>query len=189
LAAGFVHAHPSARWSCLRTQLPKVLLSFEQTGVREFRDDLRPSTPAAHLAAKLGVTRATQGGTSFPGSIYVYPEDSPERVTGWVPSTGDPLAEWLSEFLDSPRRRDVRCKLALSGASETHAFVVVPGLVAEAPFAVRHLVMNDDASLPVINPRLPDEITDVWAASAAPTGTCFRWSRSTGWLRVSKLAD
>lgn len=132
------------------------------------------------------MTDAFQCGTEFPGSIYVYPELPPDRASGFVPSNGDALADWLSEFLCSPAREDVRRKLAFSEASETHVFVIVPGLVADAPFAVLDLVMGDDSPLPVIDPVCPDEITDAWAATGAPTGTCFRWSRSLGWLRFKK---
>jgi hypothetical protein len=32
----------------------------------------------------------------------------------------------------------------------------------------------------------PDEITDAWVPTAAPTGTGFRWSRAAGWLRFEK---
>jgi len=56
-------------------------------------------------------------------------------------------------------------KLRLSGAAETHAFGLEPGLAAEAPFLVLDLVMLDDKPLPTIAPQLPAEITDVWAAT------------------------
>jgi hypothetical protein len=185
LAGGWaVHVLPTARRKRLRTELPELLLSFEQAGIRRFRPGL--GGPSEELARGLEVTDAFQGGTEFPGSIYVYPELPPHRASGFVPTNGDALAEWLSEFLRSPAREDVRRKLALSGAAETHAFVIVPGLVADAPFAVLDLVMGDDSPLPEIDPVCPDEITDVWVATGAPAGTCFRWSQSLGWLRFKK---
>jgi hypothetical protein len=179
-----VHVLPNARWKLLRPELPELLLSFEQAGIRRIRGGL--GGPSEELARGLEVTDAFQGGTQFPGSIYVHTELPPDRATGFVPTNGDALAEWLSEFLRSPARADVRRKLALSGAAETHVFVIVPGHVAEAPFAVLDLVMCDDSPLPEVDPVCPGEITDVWAATGASTGTCFRWSRSLGWLRFKK---
>jgi hypothetical protein len=186
LAGGWaVHVPPTARWKRLRSELPGLLLTFEEEGVRRFRPG--QGFPGERLARELRVTDAFQGGTEFPGSIYVLPDIPHERASGFVPSTGDPLPEWLGEFLQSPSRDDVRRKLATSRVAETHAFVIIPGLVADAPFAVLELVMSEDAPPPVVEPGLPAEITDVWAASPHPTsGTVFRWSRSTGWSRFGK---
>jgi hypothetical protein len=64
----------------------------------------------------------------------------------------------------------------------------VPGLAADAPFLVLDLVMLDDKPLPTIAPELPAEITDVWAATPGATGTVYRWSATTGWLRFGKHA-
>ncbi len=63
---------------------------------------------------------------------------------------------------------------------------LVPGLAAEAPFHVLDLLMFDDRPLPTIAPQLPAEITDVWAATPGTTGTVYRWSATTGWLRFRK---
>lgn len=46
--------------------------------------------------------------------------------------------------------------------------------------------MFDDRPLPTIAPQLPAEITDVWAATPGTTGTVYRWSATTGWLRFRK---
>lgn len=185
LAGGWaIHVHRSAQWKRLERELPGLLRSWEEAGVHQFRPGR--GTPDERLAAELRLTSAFRSGTSFPGSIYVMADIPPERAGGFVQPTGDALAEWLSEFLHSPARAGDRRKLALSRAAETHVFVIVPGLAAEAPFHVLDLVMRDDAPLPTVDPRLPDEITDVWAATAAPSGTGFRWSEATGWLSFAK---
>jgi hypothetical protein len=189
LAGGWaVHVAPGSSFKALRRDLPTLLGVFEQAGVRRFNSRYRQSVPGEAFARALGVTWAFQSPTtSYPGSIYVQPELPQERASGYVAPTGDALAEWLSEFLrTSPQAQRVRQKLRLSRAAETHAFVLVPGLVAEAPFPVLDLVMFDDRPLPTIAPQLPAEITDVWAATPGATGSVYRWSASTGWLRFRK---
>jgi hypothetical protein len=136
-------------------------------------------------AQDLGIASAFQGGTDTPGSIYITPEFPPERMGGWVPETGDALVPWLEDFLVNKRAR-VAKKLAASGREETHAFVLVPGLFAEAPFAAIDVLMADVGSLPTASPTLPSGISDVWIATPSRAGTAFRWSKETGWLRVSK---
>jgi hypothetical protein len=122
----------------------------------------------------LGVVGAEQSGTDFPGSIYVTLDLPAKRSGGMVAITGDPLAQWISSFLKDGGRRDVRQKLARSGADERHAFVVMPGFTT-APFIVTDLLMRDGASLPVEYPELPGEVTDVWAVSTWSSGDGFRW--------------
>jgi len=180
-----VSIEPSARVKRVLQELPNLLLSFEQTGVRDFHIG-RSTTPSDTLARQLRVVRALQSPTDFPGSIYVTPELALDRMSGMVAENGDDLAEWVSEFLTGPAQQDVRHKLASSGAAETHAVVLFPGF-SPAPFAVTDLLMRDDAPLPTIDPRLPPEITDVWAMSDWTAGVGFRWSRLTGWLRFDKL--
>jgi hypothetical protein len=61
-------------------------------------------------------------------------------------STGDPLSEWLSEWLAGDEQRDNIDKLASSGADERHLFVVVP-TYADGPFAATVMLLSDDAPL------------------------------------------
>jgi hypothetical protein len=184
-----VHVLPTARAKRLRSELPSLLLSLEQAGRRELRIDL-----AAHggrllerSARRLGVVHAFQSGTDFPGSIYVNLELPPEQTGGWVADTGDALAEWLGDFLTEPRQEDVRQKLARSRAAERHAFVLIPGF-STAAFAVIDLLIREGAPLPNIDPRLPPEITDVWAVSSWSSGVGFHCSSETGWLIFDKGA-
>jgi len=102
-----------------------------------------------------------------------------------VAETGDPLAEWLGDYLSSDRLRDVRGKLASALAQEKHAFVILPGF-AEAPFVVIDLLMRPSAPLPTLPPELPPEITHVWATSTWVSGVGMRWSPDIGWQSFDK---
>jgi RNA-directed DNA polymerase len=55
------------------------------------------------------------------------PERPLEQMGGFSPSTGDPLARWLSEWIPDASRTDNLRKLASSGAPERHLFVLVHG--------------------------------------------------------------
>ena len=186
LAGGWrVSVMPAARAKRLRKELPTLLLRLEQTGIRELHVGEGGAGLVEETAYELGVVKASQGGTEFPGSIYISLDLPPERTGGWVADTGNALAEWLGTFLGEPRQEDVRRKLARSGAAETHAFVLVPAL-SLAPFTVIDLLIRDDAPLPMIDPRLPIEVTDVWAVSSWSSGVGFRWSQTGGWWRFDK---
>jgi hypothetical protein len=108
-----------------------------------------------------------------------------QRIAGFVPDTGDALAEWVTAFLRDSAQSDVCDKLAASGAAERHAFVFVIGF-APVPFAVTDLLIRSDAASPSVNPDLPEAVADVWIVSSWSTGTGFRWSNGTGWLRFDK---
>jgi hypothetical protein len=172
----------------LRRTLPSFLSSLEVAGIRHLGDNLRVNPRIEQAASSLGIVSAFQGGTDFPGSIYVTPEFPFERTGGWLADTGDALAEWLGEFLASSKCSDVRRKLADSGASERHAFIFLPGLDSEAPFSVTDLLARDDAPLPEVDPVLPAEVTHVWAASSWSTGNCVLWSPEKGWAAIAKPA-
>jgi hypothetical protein len=181
-----VSLDPAARAKSVRKELPGLLLELERSRTsclsrrsRFDRHDL------ASVADGLGVVSAEQSGTDFPGSIYITLDLPAERSGGMVAITGEPLAQWISSFLKDGGRRDVRQKLARSGADERHAFVVMPGFTT-APFIVSDLLMRDGASLPVEYPELPGEVTDVWAVSTWSSGAGFRWSPQAGWSTFPK---
>jgi hypothetical protein len=77
----------------------------------------------------------SQHSTSFPGSIYLTISQPPERVGGAVDSTGSAVPGRVRDFLLDPHQSDVLSKLARSGATERHAFILVPGFTS-APFGV-----------------------------------------------------
>lgn len=112
-------------------------------------------------------------------------EQPSERSGRIVAETGNPLASWIGDFLRDPDQQDVLNKLERSGALERHAFVFLPGFTT-APFSVSDLLMGDDASLPVDSPRLPDDVTHVWAVSTWSSAAGFHCSRSGGWSRFAK---
>jgi hypothetical protein len=180
-----VHVEPSAQVRKLRTELPALLMDFENAGRLSYETRRRDFDATA---AELGVITARQSGTDSPGSIYVWPELPPDRVSAFVGDTGDPLAEWLGTFLSKPEQADVRMKLATSKADETHAFVVVPAFTP-APFTVVDVLIRGDVSIPTFDPVLPDEISHVWAASSWATGAGFGWSRDKGWFTFDKVVD
>jgi hypothetical protein len=113
------------------------------------------------------------------------PERPLEQMGGISPSTGDPMARWLREWITDPPRADNLRKLAGSGAPERHLFAVVPGFNSGS-FAVSDLLISPGAPLPTVPPVLPEEITHVWAASTWDSGDGVRWSPGAGWERFSK---
>jgi hypothetical protein len=136
-------------------------------------------------AADLRIASVHQGGTDFPGSIYITIEDDFDRRVGW--SDASPTVDWIAQFLRSNGVADVRRKLANSGCEERHAFVVVPGFTV-APFGVANLLMGYGGARQG-RPDLPDEITHVWMVSTWRLGTGWRWDPRTGWQRFDKLQE
>ena len=168
----------------IERELPGLLAQLETLELREVRPHRRRG-PLEDLASDLGIVSASQSGTDYPGSIYITLQLAPERSGGFVADNGDALASWLSHFLHEPKQKDVRDKLASSGAQERHAFVYLPGFTT-APFSASDLLMRDGAPLPLEIPRLPDEVTHVWAVSTWSSGEGFRWSPEAGWAKFAK---
>lgn len=170
----------------LRAGLPELLRTFESEGIKQSMPEVwwEPG-PRDEEARALGILHLFQGGTDFPGSVYVTVDPGLERSGGAVPTEGRPLLDWLAEWLVRPDQAHNLAKLAASGADERHLFVILPGF-AEAPFAVTDLLMRDGAPLPDEDPALPTEITHLWAASTWTGGTGMRWAPGTGWARFDK---
>jgi hypothetical protein len=169
----------------LRRDLPPFLLALARASVTRFPSHSHPAHRPI-IAAPTGVLRASQGGTDFPGSIYVMLDLPQDQVSGYAQSTGDAVAVWVADFLRAPEREDVRTKLARSGAEERHAFVIVTGL-AGVPFAVTDLLLRDDPPLPTVPPDLPSEVSDAWVVSTWGRGSGLRWdSRAQAWKHFSK---
>lgn len=176
-----IDVRPNARVKRLFAQLPSLLKSLEEAHLTAL-----PARTATHghliaTAGQLGVVRARQGGTDFPGSVYVLPEIPIERSGGWAAPTGDALSDWISDWVIDPVRQDNLAKLKRSATSERHLFVIVPGIESTAPFAVTDLLMRPDAPSPTVSPALPLEITHVWIMSTWAKGHGFRWSPDLGW--------
>jgi hypothetical protein len=92
---------------------------------------------------------------------------------GYSPAVGDPLAEWLGEWLADLKRADNVHKLVSADAGEQNIFVVVPGFKS-VPFAVNDLLIALGAPLPTIPPDLPTGMTHVWTMSVWDSGDGFR---------------
>lgn len=178
----FVELDPTARARAVLRDLPRLLGDLESRGIGQLdvshrRHDL---SDLEREAQRLRVNRAGQGATEFPGSIYPTIDLPLERTGGAVPTTGDPLAAWLSEFLAADARSDVRAKLTRSAAAQRHAFVIVPGFTP-APFPVVDLLMRAAPPLPTAPPALPPEVTHLWVASTWARAAGVRWSPEGGW--------
>lgn len=181
-----VTVRTNARAKLLRQQLPAVLRSLEAAGETSLEvNRWTPMQGPTLVADRLGVVSLHQAGTDFPGSIYVLFD---EMRGGFVANTGNGLTSWITEFLAGDGRRDLRRKLASSGAAERHAFLLVASFT-NAGFEVEDLLMRNDPPLPEEPLALPAEVTHVWTMSTWASGRGLRWSPSDGWGYFDKLLD
>jgi len=180
---------PTARAKRLLTELPAFLRELEGQGVTEIRSHRRRLELPESIegrARTLGIVSANQSSTNFAGSIYFSIEQPCDRAGGAVDSTGSAVPSWVREFLLDPHQRDVLGKLARSGASERHAFILVPGLTS-APFGVVDMLWRDeDDVVPTAAPDLPDQVTHVWLMAFQTIGSGLRWSHDSGWERFER---
>jgi hypothetical protein len=85
-----------------------------------------------------------------------------------------------------PHQSDVLSKLARSGASERHAFILVPGF-SIAPFGVVDMLWRGaDDVVPTTAPNLPHQVTHVWLMAFWTVGSGLRWSPESGWERFER---
>lgn len=183
LAGGWrVVLDPSARAKTLSTELQPFLAELEAAGQRSV--DVEPGGVSVgtweQRASDLGIANLFQGGTNYPGSVYISVE--PREPAGLVAPTGDAIAAWIGDYLCAERPR-VLAKLARSDAQERHAFVLVPGFTT-APFAVTELLVNEHARLPLVPPHLPTEVTHVWVVGSFYDVEGFYWAPDIGWSAV-----
>lgn len=115
-ADGLVALDPLiARARRIERELPDLLAKLEKLEIREVRPRRRRGA-LDDVASDLGIVSAGQSGTDVPGSIYITLQLAAERSGGFVADTGDALASWLGQFLNEPKQKDVRDKLASSPA-------------------------------------------------------------------------
>lgn len=186
-----VFLEPTARAKRVFAELPALLADLEAGNVQEIGTSVRKQDQEAPLldrAGRLGIVHGRQGGTSYPGSIYVSIELPHERRGGFVSTSGDVVPSWVTTFLADPEQLDVRVKLDRSGSDERHALVILPGFTT-VPFGVSDLLWRDDDSIPSAAPLLPREVTHVWLVTTWAVGTGLRWAPGSGWQRFSKLLD
>lgn len=160
-----LHLEPTARAKRLLQELPAFLEELEEKGVTEIPSQRRRQEVPESIGGRarvLGIVGGVQSGTNFPGSIYLTIERSSERTGGMVDDTGGAVAGWVRDFLLDPHQGGVLGKLARSGASERHAFILVPGF-SIAPFGVVDMLWRDeDDVVPITSPHLPNQVTHVW---------------------------
>ncbi|MBW3668206.1 MAG: hypothetical protein KY443_03240 [Actinobacteria bacterium] len=174
---------PTARGKVVMRELPKLLADLEGARRTHLRGRRSGHGPLEARAGELGVVSAAQYGTDFPGAIYPTIALPAERRGGMVAETGDALSPWVAEHLLA--HPDVLKKLALSGAEERHAFIILPGF-STAPFPVADLFMRQAPPLPTTAPELPPEVTHVWVVSTWTIGRGLRWSPNSGWAVFDK---
>lgn len=187
-----LHLEPTARAKRLLKELPGLLEELEGRGIdevpRQRRKQETPGTVEARARA-LGIVSGNQSGTSFPGSIYLTIARPIERTGGVVDRTGSAVAEWVGEFLSDSHQSDVLHKLHRSGASERHAFILVPAF-SIAPFGVVDMLWRErNDSVPTTPPTLPDQVTHIWLMTSWRTGSGLRWSLDRGWERFERQFD
>jgi hypothetical protein len=171
----------------LKGELPKFLRALEDAGIQTVRGGPSARTQQEQRAEQLGIIRASQSDTNFPGSIYPMPEQTFDKTTGYAAETGDALAEWVGGWLLEPVRSDNLTKLGRSGAEERHMFILLASM-ADVDFRVTELFMRSDAPLPAVPPDLPSEVTHVWAASVWGYPG-MRWSPEAGWESFATRLD
>lgn len=184
-----LHLEPTARARRLLKELPAFLEELEGKGITEIPSQRHRHEVTESIEGRarvLGIVTGIQSGTEFPGSIYLTIERSPERTGGVVDSTGSAVPGWVRDFLLDPHQSDVLSKLARSGASERHAFILVPGF-SIAPFGVVDMLWRDEHDVvPTGSPHLPDQVTHVWLMAFWTVGSGLRWSPERGWERFER---
>lgn len=180
-----VALYPDARAKRIVQDLPVLLAAMEASEVRSIRGRRTATGVFEAALASLRIASADQYGTDYPGSIYVTIKLPHERVGEMVSDSGDPVAKWVGEYLRAPERRDVLSKLHRSGATDRHAFIILPGFTT-APFVVADLFMRSDPPLPTESPDLPPEVTHVWVVSTWTIGRGLRWAPGDGWKAFDK---
>jgi hypothetical protein len=104
----------------------------------------------------------------------------------YAPNTRGEPAKWLGPWVADPQRSDNPRKLANSGTSEGHLFILLPGLTL-APDSVVNILVEPGAPLPKGAPQLPPEVTHIWVMRTWDQGDGFRWSADEGWTRFTKV--
>jgi len=169
----------------LKHRLAEPLLTLEAQGVHELTPPHGPflrGNPGLLTAAeelrKLDV-QVLRSGLPHDGLAAGHVDVN----VGHGATTGlgaEPPLQLLEQFLSDPdKMKDVRGKLADSGASRRHAFIWLDG---SSELAAWWLLGNSEFELPDRPPQLPQEITDVWWTAG---GRGWRWdSQPNAWSEL-----
>jgi len=102
-----------------------------------------------------------------------------------APDDIGPLVNWVGEFLGSDEQADVLKKLGSSGRDQRHAVLFVPSFSTVA-YPVMDVLWRNDVGLVEEVPRLPPEVTHVWAFSSWSDGRVVHWGPRQGWELFDK---
>lgn len=156
-----------ARIRHIHEELPSLLLAMDP----QLPDEM-DGTHVPRAFRDLGIRRMSKMSVEPVGWNVILSQG------GWSGSAGtDELGNWISNVLAA--QMDVAAKLARYGGVERHAFIwATVGSRFGAQLALT------ESWLPVIPPRLPVEITHVWAGGLMSDQGCFYWSPVAGWVRT-----
>ena len=179
----FVVPAAGANAKRLRKELPPAILTIAATldeipGTMTWIEGIEPGAPEkSDPLRRLGISdigsRPTEEGEN--GKVFVYGP----RLYRSGDDSWPGVLEWISEFLASPARDDVRRKLGASFSAERHVFVAAS---FTSPWGAFDGLGNEDAPLPERAPDLPAEITHLWLWTVPPVGRCLAWFPDRGWF-------
>jgi hypothetical protein len=176
-----VFLKPTAKIKGLTPGLEAIVQDCEREGVPSpvhVDWHLNRSNPKLFSALdSIGVTFLSCFRVDGKGKVHL----TMDGIGGAVDSEGLAIPGWIIAFLTDPKRADVVSKLALSGAPNCHAFVIVD--YAGAPWSVQSYLDGDLVSLPPAPPRLPSPLTGAWLVSTSNTSG-VRWT-GTHWKRFN----
>jgi len=182
LGGWVVHIRTGSSRKALDALLPSILKELEVSEVESFEVDRPPITSLEQAIAELGVTYASRGPTTFPGSVYLLLDEGVD----W--SRRARLEEWVGEFLREPKQLDVLSKLLVAAAPQRHAFIFMP-VFNTAPQGMTDPLLLDPPVLPSHPPLLPAPVTHVWLTMALDMGMGLRWAPDSGWLTFDKCLE
>ena len=173
-----VELSASCRVDRLRAKLGPLLATLHSAGCLHW--DIGSAEERAIFSttkdlAELGVTGVLCDNPDGNGRVYL----SMARPGGMVDPTGADLADWVTKFLASEKRADVRYKLSISGATNRHVCIVLT-LNSDLTGPLLHHFVNDGC--PTRSPDLPAEVTGVWLLLPSADKGLF-WD-ATGWRAV-----
>jgi hypothetical protein len=173
----YVHPVPGANINKIRDKIDEYIAAIESAGIEKFFFFSQKDHPSVErIYADLGVVS---------GSVFPYWKE-PGFIKIAPPGGGGALnASTVIEAVEREAfKNDNRRKLGASGAAERHLAVYV--------YMTNYLPWGGlvDFEPPSDLPKLPSEITDIWAFSETRSDheyVVWRASTSLGWRRVGLL--
>lgn len=157
------------------TRLERKGVTFERVGELASYD-----VPEVEQLLSHGVVRVSSrlAPADEQGTVLLLPHG----ISGRPSITWEPVLKWIAQATASERLKDVRRKLAATGAEERHLFL---GITYSSPSDVFFALKYEERSLPHQAPGLPREISHLWLMPASSPGRCIAWFPDRGWFDVS----